>query len=51
MKTPVYERYAQPAGTQFNGPVILQERESTIVVARPAKVSILENLTVRVELK
>jgi len=51
VKTPVYERYAQPAGTQFNGPVILQERESTIVVARPAKVSILENLTVRVELK
>ena len=50
LKTPVYERYALAPGTKLKGPVILQERESTIVVARPAKVSVLDNLTVRIEL-
>ena len=50
VKTPVYERYALAPGTLLKGPVVLQERESTIVVARPARVSILDNLTVRIDL-
>ena len=49
-RTPVYERYALPAGTTLRAPLVLQERESTIVVSRPAKVSILDNLTVSVVL-
>ena len=47
---PVYERYALPAGTRLKGPLILQERESTVVVARPARVEVLPNLTVSIEL-
>ena len=50
-RTPVYERYNLPAGTRLRAPLVLQERESTIVVARPAEVSILENLTVSIVLK
>ena len=48
--TPVYERYSLPPGTSLTAPLVLQERESTMVVARPAKVSILDNLTVSVVL-
>jgi N-methylhydantoinase A len=46
----VYRRYELPPGTELRGPLILQEDESTIVVARPAKVEIMENLTVSVTL-
>ena len=49
-KVPVYERYALPAGTKLDAPLVLSERESTIVVARKAKVEIMENLTVSVTL-
>ena len=47
---PVYDRYALPAKTQLHGPLILQERESTVVVPRPAVVEILPNLTVSIVL-
>jgi N-methylhydantoinase A len=47
---PVYERYALPPGTTLEGPLVLQERESTIVLSRPGRVSVLDNLTVSVEL-
>ena len=50
-RVPVYERYALPAGTSLSGPLILRERESTVVVARPAAVEILKNLTVSIALK
>jgi N-methylhydantoinase A len=46
----VYPRYALAPGTVLEGPLVLQERESTIVVARPARVEVLENLTVSIEL-
>ncbi|GAA4322322.1 hydantoinase/oxoprolinase family protein [Pigmentiphaga soli] len=47
----VYDRYAQPAGTRLQGPLILEERESTIVVAVGAEVEILPDLTVSVTIK
>ncbi len=48
---PVYHRYSLAAGTKLKGPLVLQERESTVIVARPATVEILKNLTVLVTLK
>jgi N-methylhydantoinase A len=47
---PVYERYALAAGTVLTGPLLLQEPESTLVVARGAEVEILANLSVSVTL-
>jgi N-methylhydantoinase A len=47
----VYKRYALPAGTQLQGPLILEERESTLVVPIAADVEILSDLTVSVTLK
>jgi N-methylhydantoinase A len=48
---PVYNRYALAAGTFLAGPLILEERESTIVVAVAAEVRILDDLTVSVTIK
>ena len=45
---PVFDRYALPAGAQLEGPLILEERESTLVVALAASVRVLEDLTVAV---
>ena len=50
-KVPVYERYALAPGTKLRGPLVLQERESTIVVARPASVEVFANLTVAIGLR
>ncbi|MDS1136419.1 hydantoinase/oxoprolinase family protein [Nitratireductor indicus] len=47
----VYDRYSVPAGTTLQGPLILEEKESTIVVAVSADVTILEDLTVSVTIK
>ena len=47
---PVYERYQIPEGAELAGPLILQEAESTIVVARPAQVTVLEGGAVSVAL-
>jgi N-methylhydantoinase A len=30
--TPVYDRYRLPAGAQVDGPAILEEEESTVVI-------------------
>ena len=49
-RVPVFERYAIPAGTRLQGPLVLRERESTVVVARPGTVTILKDLTVAVSL-
>jgi N-methylhydantoinase A len=46
----VYDRYALPAGTVIDGPVVLEERESTLVVPVPARIEILPNLTVSITL-
>jgi len=50
-EVPVYERYAVPAGSCLEGPLILEEEESTIVVPMAAQVEILENLSVLVRLE
>jgi N-methylhydantoinase A len=47
----VYDRYSVPAGQTLQGPLILEERESTIVIAVKSDVTILPDLTVSVTLK
>ncbi len=47
----VYERYALPAGTRLEGPLVLEERESTLVIPVSADVEILPDLTVSVTIK
>lgn len=47
----VYDRYSLSPGEIFPGPLILEERESTIVVAVAADVTILLDLTVSVAIK
>ncbi|MGB3815271.1 MAG: hydantoinase/oxoprolinase family protein [Shinella sp.] len=49
-KVPVLDRYSLAAGAVVEGPLVLEERESTIVVPFPAKVTILSNLTVQIDL-
>jgi len=46
---PVYERYRLEPGTKFNGPAILEERESTTIVGADAEVSIDERLNLIIE--
>ncbi len=50
VSTPVYARYSLPPRTTLSAPLVLQERECTIVVARAAEVTILDNLTVSITL-
>lgn len=47
----VYDRYSLPPGHILQGPLILEERESTVVVAVKADVTILHDLTVSVKIK
>ncbi len=47
----VYDRYSLQAGEQLAGPLILEERESTIVVPVPSEVTILPDLTVSITIK
>ncbi|MEM9579133.1 MAG: hydantoinase/oxoprolinase family protein [Pseudomonadota bacterium] len=49
-QVPVYSRYDLGAGQRFAGPAIIQETESTIVVAREAVIDILPDLTVSIDL-
>lgn len=48
---PVYDRYALKPGTRLAGPVVLEERESTLVVPVPAAVRVLRDYTVSVSIK
>jgi N-methylhydantoinase A len=47
----VYDRYSLQPGQTVAGPLILEERESTIVVAVASDVTILSDLTVSVTIK
>jgi N-methylhydantoinase A len=47
----VYDRYSLPPGTLLQGPLVLEERESTLVVPVAADVEILPDLTVSVQFK
>ena len=51
LPVPVYERYSLKPGTRLAGPVILEERESTLVVPVKADVRILPDYTVSVTIK
>jgi N-methylhydantoinase A len=48
---PVYERYSLKPGTRLQGPLILEERESTLVVPVASSVRVLPDYTVSVDLK
>jgi N-methylhydantoinase A len=48
---PVYDRYSLKPGTRVAGPVVLEERESTLVVPIAADVKILADYTVSVMIK
>jgi N-methylhydantoinase A len=47
----VYDRYSVQPGETLQGPLILEERESTIVVAVKSEVTILPDLTVSVTIR
>jgi N-methylhydantoinase A len=44
----IYDRYSLRPGTRLAGPVVLEERESTLVVPVPAEVRVLADYTVSV---
>ncbi len=48
---PVYDRYSVQPGQTLQGPLILEERESTIVVAVKSDVTVLPDLTTSVTIK
>jgi N-methylhydantoinase A len=50
-EVPVYDRYSLTPGQQLQGPLILEERESTIVVPVRSEVAILADRTVSVQIK
>jgi len=50
-RVPVLDRYALPAGSVLEGPLVLEERESTLVVPVPADVRVLDDLTVSITIK
>ena len=50
-KVPVYDRYSLAAGSVLQGPLILEERESTIAVPVSSEVRILPDLTVSIAIK
>ena len=47
--TPVYDRYRVRAGARFDGPAIIEERESTTVVGPGARVGVDSRLTLVAE--
>jgi N-methylhydantoinase A len=47
----VYDRYSLKPGTRLAGPVVLEERESTLVVPIPAAVRILADYSVSITMK
>ncbi|MBA2446857.1 MAG: hydantoinase/oxoprolinase family protein [Chloroflexi bacterium] len=48
--TPVYDRYRLGPGARFDGPAIVEERESTVVIGPRGRVTIDEFRNLRVEL-
>jgi N-methylhydantoinase A len=49
VETVVYDRYALKAGIEFNGPAIIEERESTLIVGAGGRARIDDRLNVIVE--
>jgi len=48
VETPVYDRYALPPGARFEGPAIVEERESTLVVGPGQLVEVTPELSLAV---
>jgi N-methylhydantoinase A len=48
VETPVYDRYALRPGTRFEGPAIVEERESTLVVGPGQQVEVTPELALSV---
>lgn len=48
---PIHDRYTIPVGEELKGPLILEERESTVVVSVGSTVTILPDLTVSVAIE
>ena len=48
---PVYDRYSLKPGTRLTGPVVLEERESTLVVPVKADLRIMPDYTVLLTIK
>ncbi len=49
-EVPVYDRYALGAGATIEGPVVIEERESTVVVTAAAKIRVDDHSNVLVEM-
>ncbi|MGH7389528.1 MAG: hydantoinase/oxoprolinase family protein [Candidatus Rokuibacteriota bacterium] len=50
IETPVYDRYALGAGTAFEGPAIVEERESTAVIGPGGRCRVDDGLAIIVEM-
>lgn len=50
-RVPTYSRYGLAAGQSLSGPAIIEERETTIVVPVPARIRVLDDLTLSIELE
>lgn len=50
VEVPVYDRYSLGIGDAFEGPAIIEERESTVVVNGPGKISLDANRNLIVDL-
>jgi N-methylhydantoinase A len=48
VETPVYDRYALRPGTRFEGPAIVEERESTLVVGPGQRIEVTAELALKV---
>jgi N-methylhydantoinase A len=48
---PVYDRYALSSSCVFEGPAIVEERESTVIIGPDARVTVDDSLNLCVELK
>jgi N-methylhydantoinase A len=49
VETPVYDRYAFEPGLTFDGPAIVEERESTLIIGTRGRARVDESLNVIVE--
>jgi N-methylhydantoinase A len=50
VETPIYDRYALQPGMKFDGPAIVEERESTLIIGVRGRARVDERLNVVVEL-
>ena len=51
IKTPVYNRYELDAGNKINGPAIIEENESTTIIAPHSSLEVDESLNLRINVR